>query len=606
MPCKTVIRNLTHGWLKPAAPLALLITVVLVLGVVPALTQNSVPPTAREAATLPQFASRLHPSTAPAMNRLPASGRTQRGRYSRLCDSRYSPSCGPPPSWTYENGPVNGTTDAWTINFGYIVSDTFSSSGSPVTAFDFYVWEFPGDTMTSVDWSITSAPNGGRVYGSGTATTTDSFISTNQYGYNIDKISVSGLNVGVTSGSTYWFNLSNASVANGDPVYWDENSGAGCHSSGCPSQASQSAVGTIPSEAFDITGNGGPPPPPPPPPSQCDSPQGIHDFTGQDGAAPYGVTMDKAGNLYGTTSDGGNYDGTAFKLVPEGQDWLFTFLYSFTENTAWGLSPAIVGPDGALYGAGLGLDEFVFRLAPEPTACLTALCGWTETELYRFTKDSDASRPNGHFVFDPAGNLYGTSLDGGKYGYGTVYQLTPSNGGWTERVVYSFPDGTQYSGSDPSGLLLGNDGYLYGTTDVGGKVFQLIPSGDNWIEKDLYVFNYSKDGIGDPGNLVQHERRQFLRDRMGRERPVDFYALTLRQSVGSHHTLPVPGRLLRDWGRGNGCGRQSLLDHKRPKQPLLALRLGSGPGVGLCIEVYLPALGRIRTDPVPGGWPFSG
>ena len=90
--------------------------------------------------------------------------------------------------------------------------------------------------MTTVDWSITSAPNGGTVYGSGTASVTDQFISTNQYGYNIDKISVSGLNVSTGSGTVY-LNLQNAVVPSGDPVYWDENSGSGCHSPGCPSQA---------------------------------------------------------------------------------------------------------------------------------------------------------------------------------------------------------------------------------------------------------------------------------------------------------------------------------------------------------------------------------
>ena len=129
---------------------------------------------------------------------------------------------------TYDNGPINGTTDAWTINFGYIVSDTFTShNGSNVTGFMFGVWEFPGDTMTSVDWSITSGENSGTVYGSGTASggsLSDSFISTNQYGYDIDKITVSGLNVALGSG-TYWLNLQNAAVPSGDPVYWDENSG---------------------------------------------------------------------------------------------------------------------------------------------------------------------------------------------------------------------------------------------------------------------------------------------------------------------------------------------------------------------------------------------
>jgi len=153
----------------------------------------------------------------------------------------------------YNNGPINGTTDAWTINFGYIVSDTFtSSSNGTVGGFQFGVWEFPGDTLSSVDWSITAGENSGNVYGSGTASgnsLSDTFISSNQYGYNIDSIKVIGLEVAVVTGTTYWLNLQNATVPSGDPVYWDENSG--------PSSASESAVGTIPSEAFTINGSSG-------------------------------------------------------------------------------------------------------------------------------------------------------------------------------------------------------------------------------------------------------------------------------------------------------------------------------------------------------------
>ena len=147
----------------------------------------------------------------------------------------------------YSNGSINGTTDAWTLNFGYIVSDTFVADSTTVTGFMFGVWEFPGDTLSSVDWSITSGENSGTIYGSGTASgasLSDASISTNQFGYNIDEITVSGLNVGVINGGTYWLNLQNAAVPSGDPVYWDENSG--------PSSASESALGTIPSEAFTL------------------------------------------------------------------------------------------------------------------------------------------------------------------------------------------------------------------------------------------------------------------------------------------------------------------------------------------------------------------
>ncbi len=166
----------------------------------------------------------------------------------------------------YDNGPINGSVDAWTINFGYVVSNTFQCCFiSPIIGFSFGVWEFPGDTVYAVDWSVTSEENGGTVYGHGTATPgggaggvlMEQFISSNQYGYNIDLITVSQLDVSNNDG-TYWLNLQNASTASGDPVYWDENSGVGCGGTGggagCPSEASESALGTIPSEAFTIYG----------------------------------------------------------------------------------------------------------------------------------------------------------------------------------------------------------------------------------------------------------------------------------------------------------------------------------------------------------------
>jgi len=158
----------------------------------------------------------------------------------------------------YDNGPINGTNDAWTISSGYVVSDTFFtySSNPRVAGFQLGVWEFPGDTLSAVQWSITSTQNARTVYGSGTASgksLTDQFISTNQFGYNIDKIRVTGLDVPFNSNTPTWLNLQNASVASGDdPVYWDENSGVGCGSPGCPSKALQSGVGTISSEAFSV------------------------------------------------------------------------------------------------------------------------------------------------------------------------------------------------------------------------------------------------------------------------------------------------------------------------------------------------------------------
>src|SRR5271165_1128543 len=473
--------------------LATAVALVPLFAVVPALAQSPVPPTARQTAAMPQYASRLaHPAAPQATGKSRA--RTPAGHRTPL----------PQDQVIYENGPANGTTDAWTINFGYIVSDSISLRGNTVTGFDFYTWEFSGDVLSSVDWSITSAENGGTVYGSGTASgsnITDTFISTNQFGYDIDKVTVTGLNVSPSSG-TSWINLQNALVPSGDPVYWDENSGAGCQSSGCPSQASESSVGTIPSEAFDIVGNNSGPP-------ACifDDPKDgfkiIYSFAGgSNGTGPGGIAVDKVGNLYGVAQGGDNGFGLAYSL--KGQSWTFNNLYSFTGgfNGQPPLSAPIVGPDGSVYGSASGGIQncpngdytycgLVYNLKPSPSACLTSLCPWTDNVLYRFQDGTDAF--NGVVVgLDQAGNLFGFSsglLPGGAYGKGAVFKLMPSSGGWTEQVIYSF---TGSDGDGVSALLVGSDGNLYGTTFMGGHgggvVFQLVLSEGSWTEQDIASF----------------------------------------------------------------------------------------------------------------------
>ncbi len=159
----------------------------------------------------------------------------------------------------YNNGPINGTVNAWPFDFGFTLSDSFDADNNAVTGFMLGTWEYPGDALSSVQWSITSGPNGGTMYGSGTASgknLTDQFISTNQLSFDIDLVTISSLNVAVTAGTKYWLNLDDAQDPRGDPTYWDENSGIGCTSPGCPSQAEESLVGTVPSESFTINTGG--------------------------------------------------------------------------------------------------------------------------------------------------------------------------------------------------------------------------------------------------------------------------------------------------------------------------------------------------------------
>ena len=158
----------------------------------------------------------------------------------------------------YSNGDEpcpSGCQYAWPINDGVVVSDTiFLSTQSRVTGFDFYTWEYPGDRILRIQWSITSRDNGGTVYGGGSIPiSSDVFIAVNEYGFDIDHVTITGLNVVVPSG-TSWLSLSNAVDRQGVNVYWDQNSGQGCDWPGCPSQAFDNQVGWIPSETFEVRG----------------------------------------------------------------------------------------------------------------------------------------------------------------------------------------------------------------------------------------------------------------------------------------------------------------------------------------------------------------
>ena len=148
----------------------------------------------------------------------------------------------------YSNGAINGNTDAWTVNFGFVVSDTFnvSNNNTTITGGSFGMWLFSGDTLTSAELSITSGENSGTSYFDQTVNFTQGACTSNQYGYNVCQENTSFNGPTLNAGS-YWLNLQNASVPSGDPVYWDENSG--------PSSASENSVGSIPSEAFTVLGS---------------------------------------------------------------------------------------------------------------------------------------------------------------------------------------------------------------------------------------------------------------------------------------------------------------------------------------------------------------
>jgi uncharacterized repeat protein (TIGR03803 family) len=179
-------------------------------------------------------------------------------------------------------------------------------------------------------------------------------------------------------------------------------------------------------------------------------------------------------------------------------------------TVVFGPDGALYGTTG---GGGHGYGT-VYSVRPKPTACTTALCPWSETVLYKFLGGpSDGYLPTDEVVFDQEGNLYGTTSRGGSHSNsctygggdcGTVFKMVPSNGGWTESLLYSFTGADD--GSNPyAGLTLDAAGNLYGTALIngansGGTVFQLTPSGSGWTEKTLYSFNPQGNGGYEPLN----------------------------------------------------------------------------------------------------------
>ena len=212
----------------------------------------------------------------------------------------------------------------------------------------------------------------------------------------------------------------------------------------------------------------------------------LHNFsnTGPDGAEPVaGVIFDSSGNLYGTTLYGGvnrtrgGYVGVVFELTPSGGEWNEKILYSFTQSKYDAAGPwgsLIFDSAGNLYGTTTSGGRYfgdgtVFELSPQAGG------SWTETILHSFSDaEKDGYHPYCSLIFDSAGNLYGTTSQGGAYGQGsgfvggTVFELTPGSGGnWTEKILHSFGNGSD--GSEPlSGLIFDASGNLYGTAEFGG------------------------------------------------------------------------------------------------------------------------------------------
>src|SRR5579862_1234222 len=287
--------------------------------------------------------------------------------------------------------------------------------------------------------------------------------------------------------------------------------------------------------------------------------QVIHNFQGTDGEFIYApVLRDSQGNLYGTAGEcypNSLCAGTIFRLTPSlGGTWTETILQSFTNPHSQGADPTggLTFDYGMLVGttSGGGIGGFgnVFGLsgpgystysvlypftgylnatgdgapifetlttdaegnlygtttgffAPADVFKLSFNNGqWTRTILHQFTTRDGGLTPSGGVAIDRAGNLYGTTFDGGAYSYGVAYKLSPNaDGTWTYTVIHAF-QGTP-DGADPfAAPIVDRDGNVYGTTSFGGvhnlgRVFKLTqtPNGQ-WVETALYDFENPNTG----------------------------------------------------------------------------------------------------------------
>jgi len=224
------------------------------------------------------------------------------------------------------------------------------------------------------------------------------------------------------------------------------------------------------------------------------------------------LAIDSQGNLYGTSVLGGDFGGgTVFMVSPTENGWTHTVLYSFTGGADGGepYKGVTLDSQGNLYGTavtgGSGSCEggcgVAYKLSNTGSA-------WTQTVIHAFTGGADGSGPGARLTVDRAGNVFGMAPTGGDFGSGTIYQMHQrSNGSWAFRVIHAFTGGAD-GGTGSAGKMIFHGGHLYGAATTGGvngagTVFELTPAqGGSWTFRTLYSFKGQPDGVFPYGGLI--------------------------------------------------------------------------------------------------------
>jgi uncharacterized repeat protein (TIGR03803 family) len=223
---------------------------------------------------------------------------------------------------------------------------------------------------------------------------------------------------------------------------------------------------------------------------------------GIEGASPISaVTIDAAGNLYGSTDNGGAYGfGVEYKLSPsKSGNWDEAVMRMNDPAIGWGFAGVVLDSAGNAYSSTCTGPGYIYQMAPQPEG------GWDTNVVYASQAFAEGDCYNNTPYIDAAGNLFGSSTFGGSncngdgLGCGIIYELSPEAGGqWNYQVIHTFEgaDGT-FPETTP---VQDADGNLYGTTTYGGKhnhgtVFELTKTANGWKLHVLHSFNDNgKDG----------------------------------------------------------------------------------------------------------------